>query len=86
MNRSVVVAIAYRDSVDRYLAATDAAGIESRASTSKRSRCCGRCPCRPRGGVSPPRSGRRRIGHELTTLAISDGRACQFTRVLDWGG
>lgn len=26
------------------------------------------------------------IGHERTTLAVSDGRVCEFTRVLEWGG
>src|SRR5207253_844854 len=25
------------------------------------------------------------IDHDLTTLAISDGVTCQFTRVLEWG-
>jgi type IV pilus assembly protein PilM len=26
------------------------------------------------------------IGHDRTTVAVSDGRTCEFTRVLDWGG
>ena len=26
------------------------------------------------------------IGHDRTTLAVSDGRVCEFTRVLEWGG
>ncbi|HEV2712927.1 MAG TPA: pilus assembly protein PilM, partial [Gaiellaceae bacterium] len=26
------------------------------------------------------------VGHDRTTFAVSDGRMCQFTRVLDWGG
>jgi type IV pilus assembly protein PilM len=26
------------------------------------------------------------IGHDRSTLAISDGSVCDFTRVLDWGG
>jgi type IV pilus assembly protein PilM len=26
------------------------------------------------------------IGHDRTTVAVSDGRLCEFTRVLDWGG
>ena len=26
------------------------------------------------------------IGHERSTFAVSDGRVCEFTRVLDWGG
>src|SRR5262249_31629558 len=26
------------------------------------------------------------VGHQRSTFAVSDGRTCQFTRVLDWGG
>lgn len=26
------------------------------------------------------------IGHERSTFAVSDGRSCEFARVLDWGG
>ncbi len=26
------------------------------------------------------------LGHDRTTLAISDGSVCEFTRVLEWGG
>ena len=26
------------------------------------------------------------IGHDRSTLAVSDGRVCEFTRVLSWGG
>src|SRR4029453_14799410 len=26
------------------------------------------------------------IGHDRSTLAVSDGRVCEFTRVLAWGG
>ena len=26
------------------------------------------------------------VGHERTTLAVSDGSVCEFTRVLEWGG
>jgi Tfp pilus assembly protein PilN len=26
------------------------------------------------------------VGHERSTFAVSDGRVCEFTRVLEWGG
>src|SRR5581483_9373483 len=26
------------------------------------------------------------IGHDRTIFAVSDGKACEFARVLDWGG
>ena len=56
---------------------------------------------RPRGVRAPARAGEppRRdaapadaalvavaIGHDRSTFAVSDGRVCEFTRVLDWGG
>jgi type IV pilus assembly protein PilM len=26
------------------------------------------------------------VGHDRSTFAVSDGRVCEFTRVLEWGG
>jgi type IV pilus assembly protein PilM len=26
------------------------------------------------------------VGHDRSTIAVSDGKVCEFTRVLDWGG
>ena len=26
------------------------------------------------------------VGHDRSTFAVSDGRVCEFTRVLGWGG
>src|SRR5262249_57860730 len=81
---------AYRDSVERYLAATDAAkldltGIDLEAFALLRA-------------VSEPRPADEEahpdaaattivnIGHERTTLAVSDNGVCSFARVLEWGG
>ena len=33
-----------------------------------------------------PRSSRSSIGHDRSTFAVSDGRICEFTRVVEWGG
>ena len=57
---------------------------------------------RPRGVCAPARARRARttgpgrasaalvvavsVGHDRSTFAVSDGRICEFTRVLEWGG
>jgi type IV pilus assembly protein PilM len=86
-NRRVLVVAAYRESIDRYTEACREAGIELvgidleafallRAVTPRT--------------VNPESVEAARvavtIGHERTTLAISDGEVCDFTRVLEWGG
>ena len=84
----VLLAVAYRDLVDR-VAATCAeakielAGIDIEAFALLRA-----------VGGEPLPAGQRAeaarvavsIGHDRTTVAVSDGRVCEFTRVLDWGG
>ena len=60
----------------------------SSGSTSRRSRCCGRCR-RPQEGAGADPSAALvavSIGHDRSTFAVSDGRICEFTRVLEWGG
>jgi type IV pilus assembly protein PilM len=82
----ILLVVAYRDSIDRFLAATDQAGIKV-AGIDLEAFALLRA-------VSPPTAGERSdaavivvcIGHERTTLAISDGKVCEFTRVLEWGG
>jgi type IV pilus assembly protein PilM len=84
----VLLAVAYRDLVDRFAATCTAAkielvGIDIEAFALLRA-----------VGGEPLKSGERAeaarvavsIGHDRTTVAVSDGRVCEFTRVLDWGG
>ncbi|HZT85143.1 MAG TPA: type IV pilus assembly protein PilM [Gaiellaceae bacterium] len=84
----VLLAVAYRDLVDRYAATCAAAkielvGIDIEAFALLRA-----------VGGEPLKAGERAeaarvavsIGHDRTTVAVSDGRVCEFTRVLDWGG
>ena len=87
INRSVVVAIAYRESLDRYLTATDAAGL-SVAGVDLEAFALLRALTEPRPDGDPARAAIVAvcIGHERTTLAVSDGRICSFARVIDWGG
>jgi type IV pilus assembly protein PilM len=84
----VLLVVAYRELVDRYVAACRKAGIgvvgiDLEAFALLRS-------------LEPPRSDEAgeaeaalvavAIGHDRSTFAVSDGRVCEFTRVLEWGG
>jgi type IV pilus assembly protein PilM len=84
----VLLAVAYRDLVDSFVATCAAAkielvGIDIEAFALLRA-----------VGGEPLTAGQRdeaarvavSIGHDRTTVAVSDGRVCEFTRVLDWGG
>ena len=84
----VMLAVAYRDLVDRFAATCAAAkielaGIDIEAFALLRA-----------VGGEPLSAGERAeaarvavsIGHDRTTVAVSDGRVCEFARVLDWGG
>ncbi len=83
----ILLAAAYRESIDRYIEACRAANIElygidleafallravdATAASSEE---------KPRAVVAVS------LGHDRSTLAISDGAICEFTRVLEWGG
>jgi type IV pilus assembly protein PilM len=84
----VLLAVAYRDLVDRFAQTCSAAkielvGIDIEAFALLRA-----------VGGEPLTNGERAeaarvavsVGHDRTTVAVSDGRLCEFTRVLDWGG
>lgn len=89
--RKILVVVAYRDSIDRYLAATDAAKIEL-AGIDLEAFALLRAVAEP-GSLPVGDDGRPvaalsvvSVGHERTTLAVSDGTVCEFARVLEWGG
>jgi type IV pilus assembly protein PilM len=85
----VVLAAAYREPIDHFVAAFQAAnveltGIDVEAFALLRA-------------VAPANSSQAgdgekaaivalAVGHDRSTLAISDGEVCDFTRVLEWGG
>jgi type IV pilus assembly protein PilM len=84
----VLLAVAYRELVDRFAATCAAAnielvGIDMEAFALLRA-----------VGGEPLTAGEREqaarvavsIGHDRTTVAVSDGRLCEFTRVVEWGG
>jgi len=84
----VLLAVTYRDLIDRFALACTVAklqlvGIDLEAFALLRALS------RP---FSDPAENREAaligvtIGHDRTTVAVSDGRVCEFVRVLEWGG
>jgi type IV pilus assembly protein PilM len=86
--RRILLVVAYRELIDRYVDACRKAGIvlvgiDLEAFALLRA-------------LAPPQEGWGgdtgaalvvvSIGHERSTFAVSDGRVCEFTRVLEWGG
>ena len=86
LHRRVLLVVAYRDLIDRYAAACKKAGlrlagIDLEAFAILRALAPPPTP-EPASSAIVVVS----VGHDRTTFAVSDGQACQFTRVLDWGG
>jgi type IV pilus assembly protein PilM len=93
----ILLVVAYKDSVERYLAATDAAGIEVAGIDLDAFALLRALPPRQDGAGSEESDGEGigvqgrtavaavSVDHDLTTLAITDGTTCQVTRVLEWG-
>ncbi len=84
--KRILLVVAYREVVDRYLQACRSAGLEVVGIDLEAFALL--------RAVEPP-SDRSQdagalvavaIGHDRTTIAVSTGRYCEFTRVLDWGG
>jgi type IV pilus assembly protein PilM len=84
----VLLVVAYRELVDRYVAACRkagiwVAGIDLEAFALLRSLA----PPPPEDAEAPEAAlVAVAIGHDRSTFAVSDGRFCEFTRVLEWGG
>jgi type IV pilus assembly protein PilM len=89
LKRRVLLVVAYRDLVDRYTAACKKAGIRL-AGIDLEAFAILRALA-PSSGEDDGQPGHAAlvvvaVGHDRTTFAVSDGKACQFTRVLEWGG
>jgi type IV pilus assembly protein PilM len=89
VSRRVLLAAAYQEPIDHYIEACRAArlelsGIDVEAFALLRAVA----PEQAEGGdgTAPTASVVVSIGHDRSTLAISDGTVCDFMRVLDWGG
>ncbi len=84
----VLLAVAYRDLVDRFTATCAAAKIELAGIDMEAFALLRAVGGDPLGRGERDEAARVAvsIGHDRTTVAVSDGRLCEFTRVLDWGG
>src|SRR5262245_31307138 len=88
VTRRVVLAAAYQEPIDRYVDACRAAklelsGIDVEAFALLRAVAP---HSNDADNVGNAASVVVSIGHDRSTLAISDGTVCDFMRVLDWGG
>jgi type IV pilus assembly protein PilM len=84
--RRVLLVVAHRELVERYVSACRKAGlrligIDLEAFALLRALSDPATPPAGDAGVVCIT-----IGHDRSTLAVSDGRVCEFTRVLAWGG
>jgi type IV pilus assembly protein PilM len=85
----VLLVVAYRDLIDSYLQAFRAAGIKV-AGVDLEAFALLRA-LTPPVDVDPAGAQRSAlvavaVGSDRSTLAVSDGLSCEYTRVLDWGG
>jgi type IV pilus assembly protein PilM len=86
--RKILLVVAYRELIDRYVSACKKAGL-TLAGIDLEAFALLRALAPPQDGTAA-NSGAAlvavSVGHERSTFAVSDGRICDFTRVLDWGG
>ena len=86
--RRVLLVVAYRELVDRYVLACRQAGIKL-AGIDLEAFAMLRALSAPPAADAPEPTGAQvvvNVGHDRSTFAVSDGRHCEFTRVLGWGG
>ncbi len=86
--KRVLLVVAYRELIDRYVDACKKAGI-SLVGIDLEAFALLRALQAPQDGVGTDATAALvvvAIGHERSTFAVSDGRVCEFTRVLEWGG
>jgi type IV pilus assembly protein PilM len=83
--KRVLLVVAYRELVDHYVGACRNAGIDLVGIDLEAFALL-----RAMGAPGDTESGAALIvvavGHDRSTFAVSNGRACEFTRVLEWGG
>jgi type IV pilus assembly protein PilM len=86
--RRILLVVAYRDLLDRYVEACKKAGIKL-VGIDLEAFALLRVIAEPLPLEAEPTSAAIvvvSVGHDRSTFAVSDGRVCEFTRVLDWGG
>jgi type IV pilus assembly protein PilM len=87
VNRKILLVAAYREPIERYVAAFREAGIQL-VGIDLEAFALLRAVAAPVAGDDSPTAAVVvvNVGHERTTLAVSDGTVCEFTRVIEWGG
>jgi type IV pilus assembly protein PilM len=88
VTRRILLVVAYRDLLDRYVEACKKAGIKL-VGVDLEAFALLRAIAEPLPAEAGPTTAAVvvvAIGHDRSTFAVSDGRVCEFTRVLDWGG
>ena len=86
--RRVLLVVAYRELVDRYVYACRKAGLQI-VGIDLEAFALLRAVAPPHDSVTGAERGALvavSVGHDRSTFAVSDGRTCEFTRVLEWGG
>ena len=86
--RRVLLVVAYRELVDRYVYACRKAGLQI-VGIDLEAFALLRAVAEPHDPVPGSERGALvavSVGHDRSTFAVSDGRVCEFTRVLEWGG
>jgi type IV pilus assembly protein PilM len=84
----ILLVVAYRELIDRYVAACKKAGLRL-SGIDLEAFALLRALAEPRSeeeGAADAAVVVVAIGHDRSTFAVSDGRVCEFTRVLEWGG
>lgn len=84
----VLLVVAYRELVDRYVFACQKAGLQI-VGIDLEAFALLRAVAEPHDPVPGSERGALvavSVGHDRSTFAVSDGRVCEFTRVLEWGG
>jgi type IV pilus assembly protein PilM len=87
-NQRILLVVAYRELIDRYVDACKKAGIVL-AGIDLEAFALLRALQAPQDGVGADPTAALvavAIGHERSTFAVSNGHVCEFTRVLEWGG
>jgi len=87
-SKRVLLVVAYRELIDRYVDACKKAGI-TLVGIDLEAFALLRALQAPQEGAGTDATAALvvvAIGHERSTFAVSDGRVCEFTRVLEWGG
>jgi type IV pilus assembly protein PilM len=88
LSRRILLVVAYRELVDRYVDACKKAGIQL-VGIDLEAFALLRALAPPQDGTAEDNAAALvavSIGHERSTFAVSNGRVCEFTRVLEWGG